>query len=142
MDALISLFFVSLLAATLFPAGSEILLLGLAANGENVWALWMVATLGNTLGSVVNYLLGRYLLHFQDKRWFPIKAHQLHKSQNWFQKYGIWSLLFAWLPIVGDPLTLIAGIMRVKFWLFALLTLIGKGVRYAVLLGLFQIFTN
>lgn len=142
MESILSLFFISLLAATLFPAGSEVLIVALAANGENVWTLWLVATSGNTLGSVINYFLGHYLLHFQNRKWFPVKPHQLEKSQHWFQKYGVWSLLFAWLPIIGDPLTLVAGIMRVKFWIFLLLTMMGKGVRYALLLGVFQIFVG
>lgn len=136
MDSYFSLFFVSFLAATLVPAGSEILLLGLASAGHDPWQLWLWATLGNTLGSMVNYALGRYLLHYQDRRWFPIKPKTLAASQHWFQRYGIWSLLLAWAPIFGDALTFIAGIMRVPFHWFVVLVFIGKGARYAILLGL------
>ncbi|MDR9498405.1 MAG: YqaA family protein [Hydrogenovibrio sp.] len=142
MTVYASLFAVSLLAATLFPAGSEALLLALASQGHNLWWLWAVATLGNSLGSVVNYLIGRYLLHFQDRKWFPVSPQQLHRSQDWFQRYGLWALLLAWLPIVGDPLTLIAGVMRTPFWLFALLVTLGKALRYGVLLGLLQLWTG
>jgi membrane protein YqaA with SNARE-associated domain len=136
MDSYLSLFLVSFLAATLFPAGSEILLLGLASAGHDPRMLWLWATLGNTLGSMVNYGLGRYLLHFQDRRWFPVKPEALAKTQQWFQRYGTWSLLLSWAPIFGDALTLAAGVMRVKFVWFVILVVTGKGVRYAILLGL------
>jgi membrane protein YqaA with SNARE-associated domain len=80
--------------------------------------------------------LGRYLLAFQDRRWFPFRADNLGRAQQWFQRYGIWSLLFAWAPIGGDALTFVAGIMRVPFGRFALLTGTGKGARYAIVMGL------
>ncbi|WP_178863244.1 YqaA family protein [Thiomicrorhabdus cannonii] len=140
MSAYLSLFAVSFIAATLLPAGSEVLLGSLLLEGYEPWALWAWATAGNTLGAAVNYGLGRYLLHFQHRRWFPFKADTLHKSQSWFNKYGVWSLLFSWMPLFGDALTFIAGMMRVNFGLFVLLTFIGKGVRYAVLVGLVDWF--
>lgn len=140
MLSYLSLFFVAFLAATLLPAYSEVLLIGMQTQGYPELWLWCWATAGNTLGSVVNYVLGRYCLHFQDRRWFPFKAKSLEGSQRWFQKYGVWTLLLAWAPIGGDALTFIAGMMRVKFWLFVLLTGIGKGVRYAVVLGIMQLF--
>lgn len=140
MLSYLSLFFVAFLAATLLPAYSEVLLIGMQTQGYPELWLWCWATAGNTLGSVVNYVLGRYCLHFQDRRWFPFKAKSLEGSQRWFQKYGVWTLLLAWAPIGGDALTFIAGMMRVKFWLFLLLTGIGKGVRYAIVLGIMQLF--
>lgn len=136
MDAYLSLFALSFLAATLFPAGSEVLLVGLVAAGNDPFTLWLWATAGNSLGSMVNYALGRYLLHFQERRWFPIKPAALTKTQRWFQRYGTWSLLLAWAPIFGDALTLVAGIMRVRFIWFVLLVVTGKGLRYAMLLGI------
>ena len=84
----------------------------------------------------MNWALGRYLLHFSDRRWFPFKPDSLGLAQRWFQRYGVWSLLFAWLPIGGDALTFIAGVMRVRFPIFLLLTAVGKSTRYALLLGL------
>jgi|SRR5690554_1253571 len=132
----LSLFFAALLSATLLPGSSEVLLVALAMNGHDVVLLWAVATLGNTVGSCVNYGLGRYALHWQHKRWFPITPTQLEKGQRWFAKYGKWSLLLAWMPVVGDPLTLFAGIMRLHFTVFLVLTAIGKAARYAILLGL------
>lgn len=135
MDSYLTLFFSAFLAATLLPLGSEVLLLSLAASGDSLWLLWIWATAGNTLGSMVNYGLGRYFLHYQHLRWFPFKSDRLHTSQRWFQRYGYWSLLFAWLPILGDALTFIAGMMRLSFIGFCILVAIGKGIRYGILLG-------
>jgi len=140
IEAYLGLFFSAFLAATLVPAYSEIVLAGLAAAGYDPLALWLWASVGNTLGSVVNWALGRYLLHFQDRRWFPFKPQSLGMSQRWFQKFGVWSLLLAWMPLGGDALTFIAGIMRVNFWVFLCLTAIGKATRYAILLGLLGVF--
>ena len=139
MDAYLGLFISAFLAATLVPAYSELVLVGLVSAGYDPVALWLWASVGNTLGSVVNWLLGRYLLHFQDRKWFPFKASSLGLSQRWFQKYGVWSLLLAWMPVGGDALTFIAGIMRVRFSVFIVLTAIGKATRYAILLGLLEL---
>lgn len=128
-----SLFATAFLAATILPFYSEVLFLGLLALGYDPLLTWLSATLGNTLGAALNWLIGRYLLHFQNRRWFPFKVENLARAQRWFQRFGVWSLLFAWLPVGGDALTFIAGIMRVRFDLFFALTLIGKGGRYAVL---------
>lgn len=132
------LFLVAFLAATILPAYSEILFAGLLVGGYEPWALWAWATAGNTLGAVVNWLLGRYLLHFRDRQWFPFKPAALGAAQRWFQRYGVWSLLLAWAPVGGDALTFVAGLMRVRFGLFVLLTAIGKGARYAIVLGLVE----
>ena len=134
--AYLSLFFSGLIAATLFPASSELLLVTLYQQGYHVGVLWLVATLGNTLGSCINWYLGLELLRFQDRRWFPFKPLQLARAQRQFNRYGRWSLLFAWLPVVGDPLTLVAGVLRVRFVPFVVLVAIGKGLRYAVLIAL------
>lgn len=132
----VSLFATGFIAATLLPASSEVLLLTLAQQGYAPLGLWLAATSGNTLGSCVNWYLGKELLRFQHKRWFPVSPQQLHKAQLQFQRYGSWSLLLAWLPIVGDPLTLVAGTLRVRFSLFLMLVALGKGARYALLLVL------
>lgn len=136
MDPYVSLFLISFAAATLLPAYSEVVFAGLLAAGHEPVALWGWATAGNTLGAVVNYLLGRFLLRFQDRRWFPFQPGTLDRAQRWFQRYGVWSLLMAWAPVGGDALTFVAGVMRVRFAAFLLLTGIGKGARYAILLGL------
>jgi membrane protein YqaA with SNARE-associated domain len=119
-------------AATIIPFYSEIAYIGMLEQGFTPIWVWLVATAGNTLGAAVNWILGRFLTRFETRRWFPFKPDSLHCGQAWFQKYGVWSLLFAWLPIVGDALTFIAGVMRVRFELFFILTAIGKGARYAV----------
>jgi membrane protein YqaA with SNARE-associated domain len=139
MEAYLGLFFSAFLAATLVPAYSEIVFAGLVAAGYDPLALWAWASAGNTLGSAVNWAIGRYLLHFQDRRWFPFRQENLGVAQRWFQKYGVWSLLMAWLPVGGDALTFIAGIMRVNFLVFFALTAIGKATRYAILLGMLEV---
>ena len=130
----LSLFLSAFIAATLLPLGSEVLLGALLLEGYSPWWLWLVATSGNTLGAVVNWFLGLTLLHFQGRRWFPFKANKLQRAQNGFQKYGLVSLLFAWLPVIGDPLTFVAGLMKVRLLPFVVLVALGKGARYAVIL--------
>jgi membrane protein YqaA with SNARE-associated domain len=124
------LFGSAFLAATILPFYSEVVLFALLREGGDPLALVATATLGNTLGAVVNWLLGRYLLHFQDRRWFYFSGAQIAKAQRWFQRYGFWSLLLAWMPVGGDALTLIAGTMKVRLWLFLLLVGSGKALRY------------
>ncbi|MCD9458175.1 YqaA family protein [Marinibactrum halimedae] len=119
------------------PFSSEVTLVALLAKSYPTVGLWAVATLGNTLGAVVNWVLGRYLIHLESKPWFPFKRHQRQRAQGWFQQYGKWSLLFAWLPIVGDALTFLAGVMRVPFAWLIVLTAIGKGARYAVVIAVY-----
>ena len=132
--AYLGLFAAAFLAATILPFYSELVLAGLVAAGHDRAWLWVWATAGNTLGAVVNWVLGRFLLHYRDRRWFPVSAEALARSQHWFQRVGVWSLLFTWLPVGGDALTVRAGVMRGPFALFLLLTSLGKGARYAVLL--------
>jgi membrane protein YqaA with SNARE-associated domain len=130
ISAYLLLFGSAFLAATILPFYSEVVLFALLREGIDPLPLVVVATLGNTLGAVVNWLLGRYLLHFQDRRWFYFRRSQIDKAQRWFQRYGFWSLLLAWAPVGGDALTLIAGIMKVRLWLFLLLVGTGKALRY------------
>lgn len=124
------LFCSSFLAATILPFYSEVVLFALVRQGEPAVVLIVIASVGNTLGAVVNWYLGRFLLHYQDRRWFYFKKEQVAKMQYWFQRYGVWSLLFAWLPLGGDALTFIAGIMKVRIGLFLLLVGLGKSLRY------------
>jgi membrane protein YqaA with SNARE-associated domain len=128
------LFCSALIAATLFPLSSEALLSALLYQHYSPLLLWLVATTGNTLGSCINWYLGKWCLHLQNRKWFPISVNQLTRAQTRFQKYGLASLLFAWVPIIGDPLTLLAGVMRVQFWKFLALVTIGKGLRYAAVI--------
>ncbi|PLX63469.1 YqaA family protein [Sedimenticola selenatireducens] len=124
------LFSSAFLAATILPFYSEVVLFALLRDGGDPIVLVSIATLGNTLGAVVNWLLGWYLLHFQDRRWFYFKPAQIERAQRWFQRYGFWTLLLAWMPVGGDALTLIACIMKVRLWLFLLLVGTGKALRY------------
>lgn len=121
------------LAATILPLSSELVLSTLLIAGKNPLALIIVATVGNVAGSVVNYIIGRWgadtILH----RWFHLSQKQTDKAEQYFNRYGRWSLLFAWLPIIGDPLTFIAGVLRINFGLFLILVTIGKLGRYWVI---------
>lgn len=137
--AYLSLFFTAFIAATLFPLSSEALLAALIYQKYSLLLLWLAATAGNSLGSCVNWYLGRQCLRWQDKRWFPVTPLQLARAQQRFQRYGPFSLLLAWVPVIGDPLTFVAGIMRVPFTQFVVLVLLGKAVRYAVVIWLAQI---
>ena len=89
--------------------------------------------MGNTLGALVNWALGRLMERFRDRRWFPVDAKQLERAQAWFRRYGVWSLLLAWAPLIGEPLTVVAGAMRVHVVPFLVLVAAGKAGRYAVL---------
>ncbi|MEH6755262.1 MAG: YqaA family protein [Alphaproteobacteria bacterium] len=125
------LFGVSFLAATILPAQSELGLAGLLVAGDyNLWLLIGIASAGNTLGAVVNWGLGRGIERLHDKKWFPASAEQLNRATNWYRKYGRWSLLLSWVPIVGDPLTLAAGVLREPLWSFVVLVGIAKTARY------------
>ena len=129
----LSLFFISFLAATILPFSSELTLAGLisTSNYDNLLLL-VFASFGNVLGSVFNWGLGFYARNLTIKKWFPFKETQIERSSKWFSKFGKWSLLFAWVPIVGDPLTFVAGLLRVRFLDFIILVAIGKVSRYLV----------
>ena len=130
----LSLFLISFLAATILPFSSELTLAGLmvTSNYDNLLLL-IVACFGNVLGSVVNWILGFYSRNLSKKKWFPFKDKQIKKSSKWFNKFGKWSLLFVWVPIIGDPLTLAAGLLRVRFIEFFILATMGKVSRYLII---------
>ena len=129
----LSLFAISFLAATILPFSSELTLAGLIATSDyDNLLLLIAASFGNVLGSVVNWALGSYSRNLTTKKWFPFKETQIERSSKWFRKFGKWSLLFAWVPVLGDPLTLVAGILRVKFIDFIILVAIGKVSRYII----------
>ena len=137
----LGLFATAFLAATLIPISSEVVLGALStAQGFDIWLLVAVASTGNTLGSVVNWLLGRYCLRWQDRRWFPVKPDTLTRATARFNRCGLWSLLLAWVPIVGDPLTFAAGVLGVRFPIFVTLVAIGKTARYIAVAELAQQF--
>ena len=131
------LFLSAFLAATLLPLSSEAVLVALSrAHGFDIVLLFAIATLGNTLGAAVNWALGRFCLEWRERRWFPVSAAQLERAGGRFRRYGMWSLLFAWVPVIGDPLTFAAGVLQVRFLPFLVLVGLGKGARYAAVLWL------
>lgn len=135
------LFVAAFAAATLLPAQSEALLAGLTINGGYSLALLVaVATLGNVLGSWVNWLIGGQVERFKDRRWFPVGPVALQRAENWYRRYGRWSLLLSWVPIIGDPLTLIAGTLNEPLWSFLALVGIAKLMRYLAVAAAAQSF--
>lgn len=137
VSSYVGLFIAAFGAATLLPMQSEAVLAGmLLSERYAVAALLLVATLGNVLGSLINWLLGRSLEQFRHKRWFPVSDAQLEKAQRFYLRYGRWSLLLSWVPIIGDPLTMVAGVMREPWWSFLLIVTLAKGVRYLLLSAL------
>jgi membrane protein YqaA with SNARE-associated domain len=132
--ALLSLGLIALASATLLPGGSEAALAGLWCEGVAPWALWLAATLGNTLGSLINVALGRGARRLRTRRWFPVSRRALARGTLWYHRIGAWSLLLSWAPVIGDPLTVLAGVFRLPWWKSVLLILIAKGGRYALLL--------
>ena len=129
------LFLSAFLSATLLPGSSEALLTGLVLADQGApWLLLTAAVTGNVLGSLVNWVCGRFLAAFRDRTWFPISPRRYAQAAGWFERYGVWSLLFAWAPVVGDPLTVVAGALRVGFLPFLLLVTVGKVVRYLFIL--------
>jgi membrane protein YqaA with SNARE-associated domain len=133
------LFGSAFLSATLLPGSSEAVLLGLMASGTGQPVLLVTAaSLGNIAGAVVNWGMGRYFMLFKDRSWFPIKDATNARAQAWFARFGIWSLLLSWVPIVGDPLTMVAGILRVPIGQFLIFVAAGKVLRYALIVLAWQ----
>ncbi|SVD45996.1 uncharacterized protein METZ01_LOCUS398850, partial [marine metagenome] len=100
---------------------------------NNSLLLLIAACIGNILGSVFNWICGYYAVYFIQKKWFPINQNQINKATNFFSKYGKWSLLLAWVPFIGDPLTFVAGTLRYSIIPFVVLVSIGKVGRYIVI---------
>jgi len=133
---MLSLFVVALVSATVLPGGSEAWFATLWCRGEAPLALWSSATAGNVLGSLINVALGRYARGFQHRRWFPVSPKGLARAEHWYRRGGEATLLLAWVPVIGDPLTVLAGIARLPWWRVTAWILISKGGRYAALLWL------
>lgn len=133
----LGLFAVSLLAATVLPAQSEMVLAGMVLSERyHQWLLVLVASAGNVLGSAVNWLLGRFIARLEARRWFPVKREQIAKAEGWYHRYGKWSLLLSWAPFIGDPLTVVAGVLREPLPTFLLLVTIAKVGRYIAVVAL------
>lgn len=127
-----TLFTVSFLAATILPIGSEWLLVAMVLQHFNPVSAVTVATAGNYLGALTTYLLGLIGSEFLIRKFFRIDTNQQEKAERFYRRYGSWSLLLSWLPVIGDPLCLAGGILKVPFARFSLLVLAGKSARYAV----------
>ncbi len=127
------LFLTALVAATILPAQSEAALVALLVAGDQpAWALITVAGVGNVLGSVINWGLGRGLERLRHHRWFPVTEADLDRAGRWYRRWGKWSLLLSWAPIIGDPLTVAAGVLREPFPVFLILVTIAKVGRYLI----------
>ena len=127
-------FLSAFLAATLLPAQSEaVLSFYILSAPQTVFALILVATVGNVLGSVVNWVLGIYATKFQNRKWFPATPSQIKRAEKFYHKYGRYSLLLSWAPFIGDPITVIAGVLREPVLSFLILITIAKSARYIVL---------
>ena len=127
-----SLFFMSFLASTLLPLGSEWLLVMMLVSGYDPVMTVAVATFGNYLGAVVTSLIGIWGGSWLIEKVMRVSPQQQERAKGYYQRFGVYSLLFSWMPIIGDPLCLAGGVLRINFWMFSLLVAIGKLVRYAV----------
>ena len=133
LSACLLLFSTAFLAATLLPAQSEGVLFWLSYTQKYpIGLLLAAATAGNVLGAWVNWWLGRYVARFQHKKWFPVSPAQFKRAEHFFQKYGVWALLLSWVPFIGDPITLAAGALGVRWPVFLLWVALAKMGRYAV----------
>ena len=131
------LFLAAFLAATIVPMQSEAVLVGLLLTGDYPSAaLLAVASCGNILGAVLNWILGLFIERFRHKPWFPVSDQRMEQAQGWYHRYGRWSLLLCWMPVIGDALTVAAGVMREPFWIFLCIAGSAKLARYLVLAGL------
>ncbi len=127
------LFIAAFLAATILPLSSEIVLSALLLSGLSPIALVAIATTGNVLGSLTNYALGYWASLEIIKKWLKISEEEFVQAEQRFVKYGLFSLCFAWVPIIGDPLTVLAGVLRIRLWLFVIFVAVGKLMRYIVI---------
>jgi membrane protein YqaA with SNARE-associated domain len=138
---LFGLFISAFTSATLLPGSSEAVLAGIIAFGTaSTTSAVIIATLGNMLGSVVNWVMGLFAAHFRHHRRFPLTPEQYERYSATYAKWGVWSLLLSWTPVIGDPLTVVAGVMRTPLWIFLPLVMLAKGARYLVVAGVVQLF--
>ena len=133
IEVFITLFISSFISSTILPGHSEITLTAVIfLNKHPIINLIFIASLGNILGSILNWYLGFHFVKFKEKKWFPINKRQLEKASLWFLNYGKWSLFLSWVPFVGDPLTVVAGVLRVPIITFLIIVSISKILRYVI----------
>lgn len=134
LTSYLGLFVAAFGAATILPLQSEAVLVGmLLSKHYPTILLLLIATMGNVLGSVVNWYLGRSIERFRQRRWFPVSERHFDTAQKTYRRYGRWALLFSWVPIIGDPITVVAGVLREPLWSFLIVVTLAKALRYLVL---------
>lgn len=137
VSILAGLFFVALAAGSILPAQSEAVLVTLLLTSDVQPPLLIAtATIGNVAGSILNWTLGRGVERFSDRRWFPVGERALHRAKAWYAKYGRWTLLLSWVPVIGDPLTVVAGVLREPLWSFIPIVTAAKLGRYLAVAGI------
>lgn len=136
---LFGLFLACLLSATILPFSSEMVVAGAMALGYERWAIVVVATLGNTVGGMISFWMGWLCKWEWLERYFKIKREKLERFRGHIEKYGVWAALLTWLPIVGDPLAIAMGFMRLNPWWTMLIMFVGKALRYIVTSGLLDL---
>lgn len=143
LTAYLTLFASAFFAATIIPAQSEAVLTAMLVAGGQPWLmLLIVASAGNVLGSCTNWLLGRWVSHLRGRKWFPVKQASLDEAERWYRKYGRWSLLLSWVPVIGDPLTVAAGVMREPFLVFLAIVTVAKVGRYLIIAAALGMITT
>ncbi|WP_239060136.1 YqaA family protein [Alteromonas genovensis] len=128
------MFVSAFLAATILPFSSEIVITALYSNGLSGWGLLLVASSGNILGALVNYVLGFKYGRVVATKLLRISENAFLRASHFFTRWGKWSLLLCWVPIIGDPITLVAGVLRSNFWFFLCVVTMAKTARYSLLL--------
>lgn len=141
MSPLVTALFISAFtSATLLPGSSEAVLLGVLASAKvSMGTAIAAATIGNTLGSCINWVIGRFFAHYRFHKWFPVPEQKFDQFTIWYQRWGVWSLLLSWMPVVGDPLTVIAGVSRTPLVLFTAIVAVAKALRYLAVAGVFKL---
>ncbi len=130
----LGMFLSAFLAATILPFSSEVVLSALFGSGLNGFLLLFIASLGNVLGSIVNYVLGYKFGKDIATQKLKVSDVAFTRASDMFTRWGKWSLFFCWVPVIGDPITLVAGVLRSPLWFFILVVTISKTARYTALL--------
>ncbi len=136
---LFGLFLGCLLSATVIPFSSEALVAGALLLDYSPWTVVLVATLGNTIGGMTCYLLGRLCKWSWIEKWLKVKEETLAKAHEKVERYGSLAALLAWLPVVGDSIAIALGLMRTRVLPTTVLMFLGKGLRYMVVAGLLKV---
>lgn len=135
--AYVGLFLAALAAGSILPVPSEAALVAVILTSDDpVWIAVAVATVGNVTGSVINWFLGRGIERLRGTRWFPASEASIERAGRWYHKYGRLSLLLSFIPIIGDPLTIIAGVLKESLWFFMIVVTIAKLGRYVAVAAL------